>query len=193
MSIVQFPIAHRTYGHSSRNVTILAKEFIKGMKEEGIMITLKHAPGIGSGNKDSHKGKVIINKSKTSLIEHDLVPFTKLSKISDFILASHAIFTDIDGKPTTMSKKTINFFRQNAKFDGFIISDALNMNALREVKSRNSSIEFYQDIAEKIFDAGVDIIITNCLFMSCETGVYIAASRTNASQRLQLKIKKLSN
>ena len=188
-SIESGPIAHRVYGEDPRLVIALAESFIKGMQEEGVKITLKHAPGIGSGVADSHKSDVIINKNKKDIIAEDLLPFKKLAKISDFVLASHATFTKIDNKPTTMSRKTIDFFKKHTDYKGIIISDALNMKAVtKEHGSDRDSIEKYQNISEKIFNSGVDIIISNCMFLKCELGVLQAAHKTQAIKRINKKL-----
>ncbi len=183
------PIAHRTYGNNPQTIIALAQEFIKGMQQEGVMVTLKHAPGIGSGTTDSHKSEVFISKTKANLIKNDLLPFKKLSKISDFVLVSHATFTDIDNKPATMSKKTIDFFKKNSGYEGIIISDAINMKAaMKELKNDLDSVQKYKDIAKRIFDSGVDVVISNCEFIKCEIGIRSASIESGATERLNNKI-----
>ena len=146
----------RSYGEDIQIVTQLAKEFIKGMKDAGIMVTIKHIPGIGRSYEDSHDTDAIINADLQSLKNSDFLPFKKLANLSDFAMVGHALYSDIDDKPATMSKKVMNLVRNKIGFDGFLISDALSMKALRDYS-------LGQRVRDSL-DAGIDILIPNYLY-----------------------------
>ncbi len=182
-------MANRFYGDNPKIVTILAEEFIKGMKESGIQIVLKHFPGIGSAQKDTHFEKSSIAKSQKLIIKNDLLTYRKLKKYSDFALASHVTFSAVDSLPTSISKKTINFFKKNANFKGVVISDSLNMPGIND-DSNDRSIENFHNIAKKMYNAGVDIVMSNCLYYECEIGIIKAANETGATENFNKKIAK---
>ncbi len=180
-------MAHRFYGDNPQIVTQLAEEFIKGMNDAGIDVVLKHFPGIGSATKDTHFEKAYINKPQKLIIQQDLLPFRKLKKYTHFALASHVIFSQIDKVPTSISKKTIDFFKKHSGFNGIIISDSLSMPGVNS-NSNDYSTENFYNIAKKMYDSGIDIVMSNCLYYNCEIGIIKAAKDTGAIESFNSKL-----
>ncbi len=174
----------RTYSQNPQIVYELGREFIRGMQDEGIMVTLKHLPGIGRSTKDTHDEAVYIHAYKDELRQKDLIPFNKLAKVAQFGMITHAIFSKIDDKPATISKKTIDFVKKETGFEGLLISDALNMKAV----SKDSS---YKENARQSFLAGIDIIIPNCSDHYCDASVLKAAEETSKIEKFNEKLSRL--
>ena len=64
-------------------------------------------------------------------IERDFLPFQKMSKFIPFGMTAHIVLPMIDKKPITQSKKGIDLIRNEIGFDGFLITDAIEMRALK--------------------------------------------------------------
>ncbi len=173
----------RAYHHNPKIAYELGLSFIKGMHKHGIMTTIKHLPGIGRNKQDTHEQEVHIDASPKDLRNHDIVPFKKLAKISQFGMVTHAIFTKIDDKPATISKKTVDFIKESTEFNGLLISDAFNMKG---VSKRNS----YADNAIQSFNAGIDIIIPNCSDHYCDVEVIEAAKKIGYLEKFNKKLRK---
>jgi len=106
--------------------SILAKTYI----EQGICPCMKHLPGHGLANTDSHLGLPVIDRDFKD-IERDFFPFQKMSDIVPFGMTAHVVLPMIDKKPITQSKKGIDLIRNEIGFDGFLITDAIEMKALK--------------------------------------------------------------
>ena len=144
----------RSYGSSPKTTVSLAKQFIKGMHANQIMVTLKHIPGIGRSYRDTHNDERVVIDTKVNILRKtDFTVFKELAQIADFAMVGHAIYSDIDDKPATLSKKTIQIIKNEIGFTGLLISDALNMKSINKI----------ENMGIKALESGIDIIIPNYL------------------------------
>lgn len=115
----------------------MVEQIVKGMQEENVSAVLKHFPGHGDASKDSHKGAVIIEHGIERLREIEFVPFEKgISADADAIMTAHIILPEIDSDdlPATLSKKILTgLLRKELNYDGLIITDALEMEAIKNI------------------------------------------------------------
>lgn len=118
----------RTFSKEPEVVSELARIFIKIHKKWGIFTALKHFPGLGGVEIDPHREL----PQKKSPLEEDLYPFRALSDETDFIMTTHIVIQNWDSKPVTFSEFAINFLRKNINFRRAIITDDLNMGALKD-------------------------------------------------------------
>ncbi len=123
----------RSYGKSPKTVVKFANQFIAAHKRVGIMTTAKHFPGHGSSLTDSHKGFTAIPKwSRT-----ELIPFQKLAsgganKAVDMVMVGH-LYNKLWGAPASLSNKAISrLLRKDVKFKGLVITDDMEMGAIRK-------------------------------------------------------------
>lgn len=148
-------IGDRSYGETSDIVSRLGIKTMEGIRDSSIVSVIKHFPGHGDTDVDSHYGLPLVEKSLAELKELELIPFENAIKAgADAIMISHILLTKIDSEnPATMSKEVItNVLRENMEFDGVVITDDMTMGAI---------IENY-DIGEasvKSINAGADIIL----------------------------------
>ena len=144
----------RSYSSEVRIVVELATVFIKAMHEVGIITVVKHIPGLGRAFEDSHNGEAIIEAGYLDLLEKDFLVFKALAKIAKMAMVSHGTYSAIDPLPATFSKKIIkDVIKREIQFNGLLISDALNMQAISNYK--------LEDRVKKSLAAGVDIVIPN--------------------------------
>jgi beta-N-acetylhexosaminidase len=122
----------RSYGGDRENVLKKASFFIKGMTSENVLACIKHFPGHGDTDIDSHFGMPVINKEISDLENNEIYPFKKLINMGvDCVMSAHILFSKQSILPCTFSKFFItDLLREKLNFDGLIITDALNMRAL---------------------------------------------------------------
>lgn len=126
---------------------LVAEEMIRA----GILPVIKHMPGHGRGTVDSHHELPLVTASRKVLGETDFAPFRALAHLP-WGMTSHIVFDQIDPVfPATQSAKVIeDTIRGDIGFDGLLLTDDLNMNALSGTLA---------DRAARALDAGVDIVL----------------------------------
>lgn len=149
-------IGNRSLGDDPKLVSKLVKQIVLGLQDQGISATLKHFPGHGSADGDSHQGAVNIDSGIKQLREIDFVPFkTGVKAGADFIMVSHISISRVteDTVPSSLSSLVMNeMIRDELGFKGIIITDALNMKAITD----HYSVE---ETAVKAVEAGTDILL----------------------------------
>ena len=93
-------IGNRSFGEDPENVYQKAKAYLNGHKEAGIFTSVKHFPGHGDTDKDSHKTLPVINGNMKRLNEVELYPFKKLidDGVVESVMTSHLSVPSIDKK-----------------------------------------------------------------------------------------------
>lgn len=149
-------IGDRAFGTTAKLVTDMALSFSRGLESTGVIAVYKHFPGHGDTTEDSHKTLPIINKSKDELLDLELIPFINaIENGADVIMVGHLAVPQITGNntPASLSKKIINdLLREELGFNGLVITDALNMDALTEEYTE-------EEIYINAINAGVDILL----------------------------------
>lgn len=128
----QNPIVNtRSFGADPKLVSKLARAFMLGLEDGGCLNSLKHFPGHGSTQSDSHLTLPFINKTLAQLESRELVPYRDLLTKADSIMVAHLKIDAMDASaPTSFSHKVITgFLRKNLHYKGLIITDALVMKA----------------------------------------------------------------
>ena len=144
----------RSFGDDPIEVAKKASLIAKGMRSSNILCCAKHFPGHGDTEIDSHEDLPVIKHSFERLKEIEFVPFEKMALDGiDCIMTAHIKVVNLDDKyPATLSFKILDYLKNKMNFKGLIITDALNMKALRD----NFSIE---DIAYYSYMAGNDLLL----------------------------------
>ena len=123
-------IGDRSYSCLPSNVSKIGNFCIQEFTKKKIGTVIKHIPGHGLANKDSHKHTPIVQNKKKYLYKNDFIPF-KNKKVF-FAMTAHVIYKDIDSFNTaTHSKKIINLIRKKIGFKNIIISDDISMKGLK--------------------------------------------------------------
>lgn len=117
----------------------------------GILPVMKHIPGHGRADVDSHKALPKVNASLKVLQQSDFLPF-QLNSNLPLAMTAHVTYQDIDPENcATLSEKVIgDVIRGIIGFKGILISDDITMNALAGD---------YRARAEKCRVAGVDLVL----------------------------------
>lgn len=149
----------RSYGEDPELVGVMAKMFVNEAQELGMLTTLKHFPGHGNSEVDSHSRMGKIYGDRNSLNEIELYPYRVVfnEPMNPTAVMTAHLWTpafDEEPLPATFSKNVLNdLLRDTLRFDGLIITDDVKMGALQNDYS----------LEERVVNpllAGADIVLT---------------------------------
>ena len=124
-------IGSRSFSSNPEIVIELANKSCEIFLKNQILPIIKHIPGHGRANIDSHKDLPIIKTEERILMKSDFYIFQKLAHMP-IAMTAHIIYDAIDRNlPITTSKIAIKYLREKIKFNNFLISDDICMNALK--------------------------------------------------------------
>jgi beta-N-acetylhexosaminidase len=147
-------ISNRAYSNHPETVCAHGKMALEGYKRAHIIATLKHFPGHGDVEVDSHLDLPILRKTIKELEQTELLPFATLGALADVIMMAHILTPAIDEEYcATLSPKTVKYLRETLKFQGMILSDSLVMKGIL------SQCESIDEAAILSLNAGIDMLI----------------------------------
>ena len=168
-------IGVRSFSDDPGTVVALGTSYMDGLAGVNIAAACKHFPGHGDTDVDSHIGTPTVEKTYEQLKQTELVPFEAMTGHGvDMVMTAHITFPKIDDKvtygdgtegyyPATMSKKIItDILRGDLGYDGVVVTDALEMDAIMNaalVDGEPQSTEYKVNVAEKVINAGADILL----------------------------------
>jgi len=156
----------RSFGRSPGEVLGYTTVYMRGLQATGCLGCLKHFPGIGAGDVDSHIEMPMVPLSRDDLLAQDLAPYIELFQRADdrvrVVMVSHGGFPNIDIKkgttsgllePASISPRIVsNLLRQELGYKHLVITDDLEMGAI----AKNFEIE---DASVRAFLAGEDMLL----------------------------------
>jgi beta-N-acetylhexosaminidase len=124
-------IGDRAYGETPAKVAAIAAAIAEGLAEGGVLPVLKHIPGHGRANADSHKSLPVVHADRATLEATDFAAFRPLKKLP-LGMTAHVVFKSIDPvHPATTSATMIGeVIRGFIGFDGLLMGDDISMGAL---------------------------------------------------------------
>lgn len=149
-------INFRSFGENKYNVAEKSAAYLKGMQEGGLLVSIKHFPGHGDTDVDSHYDLPQLKFSKERLDTLELYPFKELiKKGAAGVMIAHMNIPSLDATPnlpSTLSKPIVtDLLKNQLGFKGLIISDAMDMKGVTK---------FYKDGEAEVMGiiAGNDIL-----------------------------------
>lgn len=144
-------ITNRSFGHNPDTVISRALSFIETMQEHGILATAKHFPGHGLVEGDTHQNLVYIDGPMREVgVYGPLIDGGVLSIMVGHIAVEHNEVYDTQGLPSTCSPAIVSrLLRDSLRFEGLIVTDAMNMGAVVKLESA----------AIMAIEAGCDIVL----------------------------------
>lgn len=123
-------IGDRSFGDDPEEVAATAGAFARGLRAEGLAVTVKHFPGHG-GTGDPHLGETVDHSTLDDLLDEDLVPFTALiDDGAEAAMVGHVTYPQLWGDlPASLEPRAYELLRAQG-FDGVAITDALGMGAV---------------------------------------------------------------
>ena len=128
----------RSFGEDPAEVGAMVSAYIKGSHAGGMLTALKHFPGHGDTDTDSHLQLSRVNASMERLEAVELPPFKAgIAAGSDAVMIAHVAFPAIEPDPakiaTTSKKVVTGLLREQMGFKGVIVSDAMEMQGLTKL------------------------------------------------------------
>lgn len=167
-------IGNRSFGSEVSNVTQSALSYANGLQDNNILAAIKHFPGHGDTNTDSHLDLPVVSHSLQRLNKIELAPFKDLmNKGIGGVMVAHLYVPSLEsgkGIPASISKNIITgLLKEKLGYKGLIITDALNMGAVANkykpgeldalaFKAGNDIMLFSQGVSEgkKLIQKAID-------------------------------------
>ena len=144
----------RSFGEDPVKTGELAAAFARGLQDGGMLATLKHYPGHGDTDVDSHIGLPVISHDRERLESVEFVPFKMgIAAGAAGVMVAHMEMPALDAErqPATFSQKIISGLLRPA-FNGLIFTDAMNMGAITRMATPGEA-------AVRAVKAGIDVVL----------------------------------
>jgi len=147
----------RSYGEDPARVATLGSAYVRGLQEGGMIATLKHFPGHGDTDVDSHLGLPIIRDPRETLESTEFPPFKAgIAAGAGAVMTAHIEMPALDpapDTPTTLSQPIVSgVLRRDLGFDGLIYTDSMGMAGVTKLFKPG-------DAAVRAIKAGNDIVL----------------------------------
>ena len=183
-------IGNRSFGSDINNVISKGLAYAQGLQDHGVLASMKHFPGHGDTNTDSHLDLPVVSHNLERLNSVELAPFKALlDKKIGGVMVAHLYVPTLEKKkgiPASVSFEIItNLLKNTYQYKGLIITDALNMNAIAKKFSPG-------EIDLRAFKAGNDIMLFSQDVPSGKTLIKSAFEKGEISEnRLAESVKKI--
>jgi beta-N-acetylhexosaminidase len=176
-------IGNRAYSLHIEQVMALARAHTAGLMDGGVLPVMKHIPGHGRSEVDSHQNLPVVNARRQELEQVDFPPFAAFAD-APMAMTAHVIYSAIDKTaPATLSRKIIkSVIRGQIGFRGLLITDDLSMKALSGS---------FEEKCTKALKAGCDMLL-HCNGVLSEMREVAAAAgelKGKAMRRAKLALK----
>lgn len=149
-------IGFRSFGENPKMVAEQVAAAVEGMESQGVMTSIKHFPGHGDTDVDSHLELPVVSNSLSHIDAIDFFPFRSgIRAGAGSVMIGHLNVPALDstGTPTSLSKHVIqHYLRDQMGFRGLVVSDALGMKAVANKYGKT-------EVVVKAFTAGCDILL----------------------------------
>jgi beta-N-acetylhexosaminidase len=193
----------RSFGRSPGEVLGYTTVYMRGLQGTGLLGCLKHFPGIGAGEVDSHIEMPLVPLTRDDLMSQDLAPYIELFQRADdrvrVVMVSHGGFPNIDIKKGTthglVAPASINsnivtkLLRQELGYKHLVVTDDLEMGAIAKQYEIG-------DASVKAFTAGEDMLLICATPETIRRGYHalLKAARDGkiSEKRIQASLKRIS-
>ena len=192
-------IGDRAFSTEESIVSTMGIATMEGIEDSDIIPVVKHFPGHGDTEVDSHYGLPIVYKTLEELRNFEFIPFVKaIESGCDVIMVSHIILNEVDSSnPASLSKIVISdLLRKDLEFDKVVITDDMSMGAITSIMS-------IEEACIKSIEAGCDILLLGNAYEEIEQVINsiklklyngeISEEQINKSVKRILELKKKYN
>ena len=143
-------LMNRCYGRDPKTVARIGRAVAEGLMAGGVLPVMKHMPGHGLSHVDTHHDLPTVDVSHKDLTAVDFAPFRALRDLP-MAMTAHLVFAALDGdRPATQSPAMVRVIREEIGFEGLLMSDDLNMQALSGTLAERTA---------RTIAAGVDVAL----------------------------------
>jgi len=145
-------IGDRAFHAEPAPVADMARAALAGLKDQGVAGVIKHIPGHGRADADSHYALPVVREDHEALHQTDFAAFKGVADAAPMAMTAHVVFEAIDPEHcATLSKDVIaQIIRAEMGFDGLLMSDDLSMKALSGTLRQRG---------ERALKAGCDLLL----------------------------------
>ena len=159
-------INYRSFGDNKYNVALKSSAYMRGLQDAGILVSIKHFPGHGDTNVDSHNDLPVLGFTKARLDSLELYPFKELIRQgASGVMVAHMNIPSLDNTknlPSTLSRPIVTgLLKEELGFKGLVFSDAMEMKGVvkffpdgeadvRAIIAGNDVIELSEDAPRAI-------------------------------------------
>lgn len=148
-------IGPRSFGLDPGLASSCAEEILAGLERAGVAGCLKHFPGLGGTDLDTHLGQAQSPLAEKELRERHTQPYANLRERAPLVMTAHASYPTVDGPEApaaTFSRRLIGeWLRDRIGYDGLVVSDDLEMGAVSRAQPG--------DRARRTLEAGADLAL----------------------------------
>ena len=181
-------LGDRVFGSDAQMVGEMVANMVDGIEGTGVSSCLKHFPGIGDVDGDTHDGRAEKTKTLDEMRNSDFIPFKAgIDAGVDFVMVSHVTVSSVDDAvPASLSKTIVtDILRNELGFQGVIITDALDMGAITEYYTSGEA-------AVQAIAAGVDVLLMPEDFYEAYDAVLAAVQEGSISEeRIDESLKRI--
>ena len=126
-------MSSRAVSSNPKHAVVYAREFLAGLQSAGVIGAVKHFPGLGEANLDTHEDLPSVDKSFKKLWDEDLYPYRMMRRDMPIVLVGHANYPKVTGDltPASLSKKWVtDVLRKKIGYRGIVVSDDLEMGGV---------------------------------------------------------------
>jgi len=125
-------IAERSFGADPQRATELAMAWMAGSHAEGVACCVKHFPGHGDTNVDSHRALPTVNKPLEELAQFEFAPFRMAAGQAPAMMTAHIVYPTLDAdNPASLSRRILHdLLREEWHYRGIVITDGMDMHAI---------------------------------------------------------------
>ena len=169
-------IGDRAFGITPQEVAHHGTEFMDGISTTGVWPCVKHFPGHGDTDTDSHYALPVLNLSEEEIMARELVPFeAAIANGISMIMTGHIMFPKIDPEfPATLSHTiTTGILREKLGYNGVIVSDDIGMHAMDAYFQESKT-------ARQFLEAGNDMLMVCAHFTDTQRVIELASAMKDA-------------
>ncbi len=181
----------RSFGSTPDLVASMVVAQIDGFSREGVLCAAKHFPGIGGAEGDSHNGRIYSHRTEDEMKSMELVPFVEAIKADvPMIMVGHLTCLELargeGDTPASLSPKVMrDLLRNDLGYDGVIVTDALNMDAIKDVCKPS-------EVAVRAIQAGADVVLMPNDFKAAYNGLLDAVKNgTIGEERIDESLRRI--
>ena len=183
----------RSFGGTPSDVAVLGQSFVDGLQSSGVISAIKHFPGHGDTQTDSHTGLPKVKHSKAQALKGDLLPFSRIISGGNppgILMSAHIQYPSLDSTtvkdkqgrvmtiPATLSRKILHdVLRNELGYKGVVVTDALDMAGIAKYFSP-------EDAMIRAYQAGADIALMPFTIRTPQDIKVFAALMGKVSERI---------
>jgi beta-N-acetylhexosaminidase len=170
----------RSYGENPERVAALVGAYVAGARDGKMIATIKHFPGHGDTDVDSHLGLPVITYDRARLDSIELLPFRRgVEQGAEGVMAAHIVLPALDpapSTPATFSRPILHdLLRTEMGFGGLVYTDSMSMDAVARMVTPDEG-------AVRALLAGADQVLHSPDPIAAFTGIKAALASRRLSQ-----------